>query len=759
MAIVLDKLVTQLGFTTNLQGLRQFDRAVSNVKGNLNTLVANGTKVASTLGIALGAAGAGAAKVGITSEKSFLKLQTQLGETEEGVERAKKELGTISEDTNRPLNELADAFFNLKSSVPGIADDEAFEIIRQSAKAAAIELGRTDAVALATGVAVTQMGSDVLSGNEAIDKLSATIKEGAIPNAESLASGLGQVILPAKNLNITMDELLALIAGFTRTGAPVSETLNAIRSLLVQLYAPTKESQKVLAEVFEGALDPAAELRKRLEEDFFGTLKQLREELGDQPDKLRRVVGEITALNVVLDAGGNKNQEYIKTLQAIESSTGQVNEGFQNYKDSGAAGVEEATNSARLALIGFYNKALAPLFKLFSLLPGSVQATSLALVAFAGIARLTGTHTLFLAGAKWAAVTATRALMASTILIRIQLLALSIQTGISTAVQWAWNFAQGAGRAIALASIAVMYIMAIALGTLAGVTGIATAAQWLLNIALTANPIGIIIVAIGVLIAALAALGYAIYKFTKSWELAAAAVLLFLGPIGWLIAAGLIIYKFRDTVIGAFQSIFDFVTGLPAKMFEAGKDFMLSFVDGILSVVDKVVGAVKGVFGKIRDFLPFSDARVGPLSDLTKSGRQFIATFLDGIDDATGKLTGNVQNAMRKAADLLPSSDAKVGPLSRLTASGESFMETLAMGMRQAEPLPLADLLLPALPIGPIPPPAANGGGKIELSITIERVEIIAPGGDPQTIAAQLGDTLSEASRALVEEVDSLIRA
>ena len=66
----------------------------------------------------------------------------------------------------------------------------------------------------------------------------------------------------------------------------------------------------------------------------------------------------------------------------------------------------------------------------------------------------------------------------------------------------------------------------------------------------------------------------------------------------------------------------------------------------------------------------------------------------------------------------------------------------------------------PALNSAPQPGAANQGGGEpVELTITIEKIEVIAQGGDPQQIAAQIGDHLRAQARQLVEEVDTMVRA
>ena len=230
-------------------------------------------------------------------------------------------------------------------------------------------------------------------------------------------------------------------------------------------------------------------------------------------------------------------------------------------------------------------------------------------------------------------------------------------------------------------------------------TGVATAAQWALNVAMTANPIGLIIVGIAALIAILAAVSFAVWHFRdeiigglgavwnwvkENWQTLG---LLLLGPFGWAVLA---IVKFGP------------------QMFEAGKGFLQSFIDGFLSVKDDLIGAVTGALSDARDLLPFSDAKKGPLADLTASGRAIVDTLSAGI---------------RQAGDI---------------------------------GLPLANALLP---VGPAPQAAgAGGGGPTQLTITIDRIEIIANGGDPEQIAAGVEDALARQVRALVEEADTRVR-
>ena len=62
--------------------------------------------------------------------------------------------------------------------------------------------------------------------------------------------------------------------------------------------------------------------------------------------------------------------------------------------------------------------------------------------------------------------------------------------------------------------------------------------------------------------------------------------------------------------------------------------------EGIRAAVGAVTGAVGWVVQKIRDLLPGSDAKEGPLSDLFASGRALPETFAKGILSGNGMVQG-----------------------------------------------------------------------------------------------------------------------
>ncbi len=227
------------------------------------------------------------------------------------------------------------------------------------------------------------------------------------------------------------------------------------------------------------------------------------------------------------------------------------------------------------------------------------------------------------------------------------------------------------------------------------------AVQWVLNAAMSANPIGLVVIAIAGLIAAGAWLvqnwdgiaawwndlwdGIAAWAgekwdaitgtITGAWDSIISGITGFGASIlsglqgAWDTASGAasaawegitgIISGAWAAIIGglsgfgasllsglteAWNAVLEFFGGL--NLFESGAKLLSTFVDGIKSMASSVVESVEGVFTRVREYLPFSDAHVGPLSHLTLSGARMMTTLAEGVTSAQGGLVSRVSGAL-----------------------------------------------------------------------------------------------------------------
>jgi hypothetical protein len=77
---------------------------------------------------------------------------------------------------------------------------------------------------------------------------------------------------------------------------------------------------------------------------------------------------------------------------------------------------------------------------------------------------------------------------------------------------------------------------------------------------------------------------------------------------------------------------------------EHGRRLVDTLVEGIKSIANKPVQMVRDMLGKVRNLLPFSDAKEGPLSALTKSGRALPETLAQGVRQGGRSLENEVAN-------------------------------------------------------------------------------------------------------------------
>ncbi|MDQ1003962.1 phage-related protein [Neobacillus niacini] len=98
------------------------------------------------------------------------------------------------------------------------------------------------------------------------------------------------------------------------------------------------------------------------------------------------------------------------------------------------------------------------------------------------------------------------------------------------------------------------------------------------------------------------------------------------------------ISKVQNLVSTGFNKVVSFVTGLGKTFFNAGKGLIEMMANGIKNAAGAVLDAVKGLAKKARDFLPFSPAKEGPLSDLDKL--DFGGPITDSIDKAVPMVKG-----------------------------------------------------------------------------------------------------------------------
>jgi len=196
---------------------------------------------------------------------------------------------------------------------------------------------------------------------------------------------------------------------------------------------------------------------------------------------------------------------------------------------------------------------------------------------------------------------------------------------------------------------------------------------WSFTAALLANPVTWIVLAV---VAGSYAIGKAFQWMYRhvTWFKAGVDAMLYglgfgIGRLGkWLMGFGAMLAKpfvFIWTAIGrlvaalpavseavskAMAGMLNALPDMLGRLFGSGQKIVTTLVAGIRSVAHQLPGAVREIFGKVRNLLPFSDAKEGPLSQLTLSGSRIMSTLGDGIMGAAPGLRKTMATALAGAA-------------------------------------------------------------------------------------------------------------
>ena len=134
--------------------------------------------------------------------------------------------------------------------------------------------------------------------------------------------------------------------------------------------------------------------------------------------------------------------------------------------------------------------------------------------------------------------------------------------GLSNARVVAWNVGMIAARGVLKAKAGALLLLSLVMKGWTLITTVATAVQSAWNVALTANPIGLVIVAIVALVAGIGAAIFFIVKFrSQIWNFFQGwgqAIFLVLGPLGLLIIAIINVIKYWDKIKSSFGAVKDF---------------------------------------------------------------------------------------------------------------------------------------------------------------------------------------------------------
>lgn len=137
----------------------------------------------------------------------------------------------------------------------------------------------------------------------------------------------------------------------------------------------------------------------------------------------------------------------------------------------------------------------------------------------------------------------------------------------------------------------------------------------------------------------------------------------------------------RTAFSNGLDTIKNAVSGAVTWFFTSGQRIVSTFANGIRSAFSGAVEAVKSGLQKIRNMLPFSDAKEGPLSTLTLSGQRTMTTYAQGLTQAQNAPAEAMEKSLERAKVTLEREPTKKV---NLGGSGDQTDDTDEYGSRSS---------------------------------------------------------------------------
>lgn len=127
-------------------------------------------------------------------------------------------------------------------------------------------------------------------------------------------------------------------------------------------------------------------------------------------------------------------------------------------------------------------------------------------------------------------------------------------------------------------------------------------------------------------------------------------------------------WKIVSSIKEGFNNAISFITSLPSKALQWGKDMIMGIVNGIKSCIGAVGDAVSSVANKIKSFLHFSVPDEGPLTDYESWMPDFMKGLAKGIEDSKSMVAKAMDGV---AADMILNPSAAVQEISVSGSGGD----------------------------------------------------------------------------------------
>ena len=263
-------------------------------------------------------------------------------------------LDNLSVQFGESTRTLSKGLYDILSA--SVAPAQALGVLKTSARAA--QAGFTD-TAVAVDFITSAMNAYGMSAERAgniSDVAFATVASGKTTFAE-LAAAVGRVAPQAAASNISLEQLMAMLANVTRQGINTNEAVTAINALMVQFSRGSKEATKAWAEITKGTALAGTEfgVARLRGDELFKTLEVLKNATDQQRMAVLQEITAVKAANAMAQDSVGLRQDLNRTVHA----SGETQKAYDKIVGSSEQ-ISRQYEQAVEALDRAFGKGLAP---------------------------------------------------------------------------------------------------------------------------------------------------------------------------------------------------------------------------------------------------------------------------------------------------------------------------------------------------------------------------------------------------------------
>ena len=337
----------------------------------------------------MAAAGAVAVVAADRYNTTFTKMVSLAGVASTEVDGLKKTIDGLAHTTGKSPQELAEAFYFIRSA--GLEGQQAIDALTVSAKASALGMGDTAQVADAVTSALIAYKREGLSAAQATDVLAAAVTAGK-GEASEFAPQLGRLLPVAEQLGIGFDEVSGSLAYLTKVGGDTSRASSQLFAILAGLVRPSQQGADELDRVGLSA----DKLRQVVAtQGLLPALQLLQKAFQGNGEAMGRVFEDRDALVAVFNLLNNGGREAKQVLDEVSGSAGLLGEKFDGLSKTDEFKLTQDIADLKRVLIdvgdelipivGGVAKGFAGVLGVIDRLPGPLKATLFGLAAIAAI--------------------------------------------------------------------------------------------------------------------------------------------------------------------------------------------------------------------------------------------------------------------------------------------------------------------------------------------------------------------------------------